>query len=199
MNTKLKNLLFILILGSVCTGLLVGIKSYTTPKIERYNEVRLRSTILDAAAIDYEKTSLDEVFNTKIRKFKKDGLIFYMSPDNLYIFTFEGRGLWGMIEGAIALRRDLKTIENLRIISQEETPGLGGRISEQGFLGQFKNKQVSPKLFLALRRKAQEANEVDAITGASMTSEALIDMVNESVINFRNNVGKGDPLGRSYR
>lgn len=186
MNTKLKDLFFILILGSVSTLLLIGIKSYTAPRIERHKELRLKSTILDAAGIDYDKDRLLDIFNVNIRKMDKDGFIYYMSPANLYIFTFEGRGLWGMIEGAIALRRDMETIENLRIISQEETPGLGGRISEEDFLNQFKRKKVSPKLFLALRQKATRNNEVDSITGASMTSKALIDMINESVIDFRN-------------
>lgn len=190
MNAKLKNLVFILILGSVATLLLIGIKSYTTPRIERYQELRLKSTILDAAGIDYDEARLDNVFNANIRKMTKEDVMYYMSPDGLYIFTFEGRGLWGMIEGAIALRNDLETIENLRIISQEETPGLGGRIAEEGFLNQFKQKKVSPKLFLALRQKATRANEVDSITGASMTSKALIDMINESVINFKDIVAR---------
>lgn len=190
MNAKLKNLLFILILGSVSTVLLIGIKNYTMPKIERYQALRLKSTILDAAGIDYDEDRLDNVFNANIRNMSKNEFMYYTSPDNLYIFTFEGRGLWGMIEGAIALRNDLETIENLRIISQEETPGLGGRIGEEGFLNQFKKKRVSPKLFLALRQKASRVNEIDAITGASMTSKALIDMINESVINFRDIVAR---------
>jgi len=65
---------------------------------------------------------------------------------------------------------------------------LGGRISEEDFLSGFKRKKTLPRLLLALRRKAVKANEVDAITGATMTSKALIDMINESVIDFRNTV-----------
>lgn len=166
-------------------SLLLGIRSYTLPKIERYQEVRLKSTILDAASIYYDEDRIDEVFKNNIRKTEEDGHIYYLSPDNHYIFEFKGRGLWGMIEGVITLNPDLVTLENVHIVSQEETPGLGGRISEEGFLSQFKEKKVSPKLFLTLRKKAMGINEVDAITGASMTSQALIDMINESIIDFR--------------
>lgn len=190
MNVKLKNLLFILILGSVSTSLLVGIKDYTLPKIERYHELRLKSTILEAADIGYEKGGLEDTFTGSIREIEKNGFTYYLSPRNLYIFIFEGRGLWGMITGAISLNPDLETIENLRIVSQEETPGLGGRISEEVFLNQFKKKRVAPQLLLALRQKATKVNEVDAITGASMTSKALIDMINESVIDFRDKVAR---------
>lgn len=188
MNVKLKNLLFILILGGIAASLLIAIQGYTRPKIKEYHERRLKSTILEAANIDYEEAGLEGSFDKNIREVKKDGLAYYLSPDDLYIFIFEGRGLWGMITGAITLNPDLETIESLKIISQEETPGLGGRISEQGFLNQFKKKKVSPELILTLRQKATRSNEVDAITGASMTSQALIDMINESVMDFRHAV-----------
>jgi len=188
MSKKLKNLLFILILGSVCTSLLLWIRGYTLPRIEQYQELRLKSSILEAAGIYSSEDEVDKAFQKNIREMEKGGQIFYLSPNNHYIFEFEGRGLWGMIEGVITLNRDLETIENIRIVSQEETPGLGGRISEEDFLSGFKRKKTLPRLLLALRRKAVKANEVDAITGATMTSKALIDMINESVIDFRNTV-----------
>ena len=190
MNQKLKNVIFILLLGSISTTLLSGVRNYTAPKIKRYKEVRLRSTILRAAGVEHDKENVDEAFLNNIRTVEKGGFAYYLSPKGLYIFEFEGRGLWGMIEGTITLNPDLKTIENLDIISQEETPGLGGRISEKSFLDQFRKKIVSPKLFLAVRKKAAKDNEVDSITGASMTSQALVDMINKAVEDFRGRAGE---------
>jgi len=190
MKGKLKNLLFILILGSVCTSILLGIKGYTLPRIERYQEFKLKSSILEAAGVDYDRDTLDEVFSKDIREIREGEFLYYLSPNGSYIFEFEGRGLWGIIEGVITLNSDLETLENIRIISQEETPGLGGRIGEESFLAQFREKRVSPQLFLVLRRKATEANEIDSISGASMTSQALIDMINDSVLNFRELLGR---------
>jgi Na+-transporting NADH:ubiquinone oxidoreductase subunit C len=146
--------------------------------------LKLKTTILDVAGINYNQKNYQEVFRENIKEIKKNGFRYYLTPDNLYIFEFQGRGLWGIIKGVISLSPDLKTIGNLRIISQEETPGLGGRISEKSFLAQFKKKKVIPKLILALRRKATKFNEVDAITGATITSKALINMINEAVANF---------------
>ena len=62
--------------------------------------------------------------------------------ENVNIFEFEGRGLWGPIKGLVALGPDLKTLESITIIAQEETPGLGGRISETKFLDQFRKKKL---------------------------------------------------------
>lgn len=185
MNKKLRNLIFILVLGSISAGLLLGIRAYTLPKIERYQEIRLRSTILEAAGLAYDETSLDEVFAGKIRTKEKNGFTYYLSPADLYIFEFEGRGLWGMITGVVTLKPDLESVENIRIIAQEETPGLGGRIAEEGFLSQFHDKKVSPRLVVALRQKATADNEIDAISGASISSLALVGMINEAVIDFR--------------
>lgn len=185
MKKKLKAIFFILILGSLSSSTLLGIKNYTDPVIKYKQELKLKTTILDVAGINYNQKNFQELFRKNIKELRKNGFRYYLTPDNLYIFEFQGRGLWGIIKGVISLNPDLKTIENLRIISQEETPGLGGRISEKSFLAQFKKKRITPRLFLALRRKATKLNEVDAITGATMTSRALINMINKAVADFR--------------
>lgn len=191
MSSKLKNLLFILVLGSVSAALLLGIKAHTLPIIERYQATTLKATILDAAGIGFDKGDLNEIFSRNIKTEEKDGLVYYLTPDNLYIFEFEGRGLWGMIKGLVTLKSDLETIQNIRIIAQEETPGLGGRITEKEFLDQFQNKKMVPELFLVLRQKAVSDNEIDAISGASLTSKALLKMINRSGKRFRRRLRRG--------
>lgn len=190
MKEKLKNVFFILLLGSASTSLLLGIENYTLPKIKEYEELKLKATILEAAGVEYSEDSLKEAFRKNIREERKEGFVYYLSPDNFPIFKFRGRGLWGMIEGIISLSPDLETIRNIRIISHEETPGLGGRISEEGFLNQFQGKKIVPGLILVLRRKATEVNEVDGISGASITVQSLVKMINESALKFRQLLGK---------
>lgn len=186
MSKKIKDVFFILVLGSLCTLSLLWIKAYTYPKIARYEELKLKTTILDAAGIYYTLENPEAAFDENIEKRERDNFTYYLTPDELFIFEFEGRGLWGMIQGVITLHPDLETIEAIRIISQEETPGLGARIAEEDYLNQFNKKRVAPKLNLILRVKSSGDNEIDAISGASLTSAALVDMVSEAVINFRN-------------
>lgn len=190
---KIMNVLFILVLGILSAFLLLKVEALTVEKIKQNRERELKNAILEAASIDYKENQVFQVFDKNIRKKTVKTLDnefeYYLSPDDLYIFEFEGRGLWGMIEGVMALKPDLETIKSIRIISQEETPGLGGRISEESFLSQFEKKKVSPQLplILKVREKAKKINEIDAITGATMTSSALIDMLNKSVLHFRRN------------
>ena len=185
MVRKFADILFILVLGSLSTSALIGIRRYTRPKIERYQEYRLKTAVLEAAGIDYEKSNVDEIFHQQITEMKKSGYEYYVSPDNRYVFEFKGRGLWGMIDGIIILDDDLETLKGIRILSQEETPGLGARIGEESYLNQFNDKKISPQLHLVVRRKATEVNEVDAVSGATLSSEALVRIINEAIAKFR--------------
>lgn len=192
MIEKVKNVAFILILGCITTALLIGIKSFTMPIIKRYEDFMLKASILGAAGVAYERETIDAAFEDTIRTVTKNNMTYYVTPEGLYIFEFIGRGLWGMIQGVITLHPDLETIENIRIISQEETPGLGARITEDEFLNKFKNKKFSPALKLVLRKEKTEISEINAITGATMTSDLLIVMLNDAADLFRSNKRKAE-------
>ena len=103
---------------------------------------------------------------------------YYVTSDKQIIFEFHGNGLQGPIHGAISLMADMETIKGMTIIKQEETPGLGGRIGEAEFLERFKNKKLFPELSIVREGKASGINEVDGITGATLSCDALQDMLN---------------------
>ncbi|SDB57114.1 Na+-transporting NADH:ubiquinone oxidoreductase subunit C [Desulfonatronum thiosulfatophilum] len=106
-------------------------------------------------------------------------------------FIFQGRGVWDIIRGVIVLNPDLNTVLNLRIMEQAETPGLGGRIEEEGFLAQFQGlridweRQPDRRVILATGMDPDAEGRVDAITGATGTSRALIEMLNNELHEFR--------------
>lgn len=185
MNQKLKSLIFIVLLGSISTGLLLGMRAYTAPIIERNEEVVLRSSVLKAAGIPFDRETMDEIFEREIVSKNLRGQEYFMSPRGDYIFQYVGRGLWGLIEGIVAVKPDMKTIANLQVTSQEETPGLGARIVEVEFLGQFDGKVMDPDLKLTKRKGSTASDTIEAITGATITSQALVDTVNDSVDDFR--------------
>ena len=67
---------------------------------------------------------------------------------------------------------------NLSPAKQAETPGLGGRISEAEFLSGFENKKLFPELLIVGEGKSSGINEVDGITGATLSCDALEEMIN---------------------
>jgi len=68
------------------------------------------------------------------------------------------------VETLTALTPSLEII-GITVVSQNETPGLGTRVTENAFTGQFKGK--TPATY----------DQVQAITGATISSSAVIDAV----------------------
>lgn len=190
MKSALRIIIFVVVMGTVSSGLLVGINGLTAAQIARNEELKLKSSVLDALEIVYQKENILELFDAKIKVMEKDSKKFYRADDGAVAFEFFGPGLWGPIKGIASINSDLKTIRTLKILHQEETPGLGARIAEKEFLGQFKNKEFAPQLIFTPQGKAKANNEVDAITGATLTSKALEKLLN-GIIQKNLNVLKG--------
>lgn len=183
-KTKLtKNRIWMIALIFIIAGLsammLTAINIYTTPLIAFNEEVNLKRGVLDVFDIPFgSNEEIVDIFNEKVIIQEDDaGKDFYEYYERKKLkgvaFEIKGPGFWGNITGLVALNADLKTIKGIEILKQEETPGLGGRISEDAFKDQFIGKSVEPKITF------------DAITGATMTSKAFETIINENVRKFR--------------
>lgn len=182
MKEKLLMILFVLILGSVMSMALVSVDAYTAPLIEKNKAMKLRVSILKALGIAYSENKVDETFFGNVITNEHGGKKFYVAKTSGDIaFEIYGPGLWGPIHGIIALGPDLKTIKGITIIHQEETPGLGGRIAEEDFLDRFTAKKIFPRLIIKPPGKASLDNEVDGITGATLTCKAFEEMLNSEI------------------
>jgi len=181
MKERILMIIFVIFLGTVSAGLLTSVNHYLRPKIDKNKELKFKSSLLDVFNLSYTKDKIEKIFDENIRIYHKNNFTFYKSLNNEVAFEFSGAGLWGSISGIIALKSDLETIHGLKILHQTETPGLGGRIAEKEFLDQFKNKKIIPKLLIVSATKATKENEVDAITGATMTSKAFEDILNKTI------------------
>jgi Na+-transporting NADH:ubiquinone oxidoreductase subunit C len=106
-------------------------------------------------------------------------------------FVFTGMGFWDRITGVVVLSPDLKKIVNIQFLDQKETPGLGARIEEPWFTDQFKGLQIAwdnpigERVIVGPSPDPQARNRVDAITGASQTSLAVMKMINGELEKFR--------------
>ena len=105
-----------------------------------------------------------------------------------------GNGLWGSIEGFGVISSDLKKMVGIDFLKQSETPGLGARITEKEYkyffrnldLGGFYEPKAGMTPVIMVKAKAQanienSTNSVQAITGATQTSQGVLDMVNSNL------------------
>lgn len=99
----------------------------------------------------------------------------------LVILPLSGTGYGGAIEAMLALEKDMRTVAGIAIVSHSETPGLGARINEPAWRGQFAGKEIEDKTgelrISVARGRATNEYEVDGITGATRTSNAMTNML----------------------
>ncbi|MBD3260324.1 MAG: FMN-binding protein [Candidatus Altiarchaeales archaeon] len=93
-----------------------------------------------------------------------------------YVSRSWASGFNNKIEYVVGLDKNLE-VTGVAILSHEETPGLGSKITEDDFLKQFKGDSL-------------KSYDVDAISGATISSSALIDSVKETLNKTESEVGK---------
>lgn len=97
-------------------------------------------------------------------------------------------GYSGLIELVVGISIEGK-ITGIDIIKQSETPGLGAKADENEFKSQFADKIVSP--LTVIKAKAAGEQEIAAISGATITSKAVTNAVNEAVNYFNSELKEG--------
>jgi len=93
-----------------------------------------------------------------------------------YAFRVSSKGYGGTIDMVVGIDMSGR-IMGIKVLSMKETPGLGTKAAEPKFLKQFTGKTSKSPL------KAKK--DVDAITGATITSQAVSDGVREALTKFK--------------
>jgi len=107
-----------------------------------------------------------------------DGFKFYrvFKNENFlgYAFISKGGGYQGEISVLVGVLPDLKTLRGIKILENVETPGLGSKVAEDFFVKQFRGKRCPLRLNV----------DIKAITGATISSKAVLKIVNNGVKNL---------------
>ena len=115
--------------------------------------------------------------------------------DTLYIVPMRGVGLWGPLYGNVAFGPDFNKIVGADFSHDKETPGLGAEISDNAFSNQFIGKMIfddDGKFNSVMVVKggpstlppAMEIHGVDAISGGTITSNGVNDMIENCLENY---------------
>ena len=132
-----------------------------------------------AAEADYNKMLVAEkkVNNGTIYTFNVNG-------QTKYVFSVKGMGLWGGINGYIAVNADKSTVFGAYFNHESETAGLGAEIKDsRKWQEQFQGKKlfsddVRKAIALSVKKKVTDPNtQVDAVTGATLTSNGVAEMM----------------------
>lgn len=122
-----------------------------------------------------------------------------MDGKTVYIIPIVGNGLWGPIWGNICVDEDMKTIKGASFGHKGETPGLGAEITQSFFVNRWLDESISDengeptKFEIVKNNSGSEPKKVDGITGGTITSVGVQEMVNRCLkpyVSYFNNLNK---------
>ncbi len=188
-NESIKNTISLMVITLVA-GLLLGVvyeitkepiaKEQQRAKEEAYKEVFANADTFETVDVDVEKVEEDlkdngylATINEAVKAFDKTGnLAGYV----LTVTDHEGYG--GDIQFAMGVKVD-GTVNGISFLSIGETAGLGMKATEESFVKQFVEKKV--ERFKVTKNGATAENEIDALSGATITTNAVVNGVNAGI------------------
>jgi len=164
---------------AVLSGIsLVGVYNYATPRIEVNVKAETRKAIAnifpDGADIKPVEGD-EEMFSVKDKAGNLLG----------YAIIAEGNGYQGTIKMIAGVTADLKTMEGMEVLESQETPGLGAEIANKPFAGQFGGLQITHEIEYVKNQKPSQPYQVEAITGATISSRSVVNILNDSISKAR--------------
>lgn len=185
MKTILSMLLTLSLIGIVSGGGLAMVSSWAAPLIAANKKAATEEAIfqVQTEAKDYSKI---ESVDYELYK------VFDGAGDFLgYALPWEGSGFQGKIRIMIGLNTDASTITAIEILEQVETPGLGTKIAEDPFRGQFESLTAEPQVDWVKGAPPTKDNEVQTITGATISAKAIVAIVNDGLKHLRDDLAQG--------
>ena len=208
MSSNFKSVLFAIVLCLACSLLLTmassGLKGY---QLRNINLDRQKNLLRSVGLIDDQRSHTPEyigkLYSEKIKSLwvdpsgrivketergQKDLPIYLYIEKNVieaYIVPINAQGLWGKINGYLAINKDGSTISGFTVYKHSETPGLGGEIERSWFQKNFEGKKIVNKegkfVSISIARgvvkdviqKDLQVNFVDGISGATLTGKFL--------------------------
>ena len=133
----------------------------------------------------------DAGFKLESKDYKEGKLALYIcrvNGETKYVIPVYGMGLWGSISGYIALNADKSTVYGVYFNHESETAGLGAEIKDnKAWQEKFQGKKLfkngdDKAIALSVEKKVEDpTTQVDAVTGATLTSNGVRDMLHEAL------------------
>ncbi|MCR5607699.1 MAG: RnfABCDGE type electron transport complex subunit G [Lachnospiraceae bacterium] len=200
-NTILKDALILFLITLISGGILSVVYEVTKEpiakaeeknKMEAYKAVfqdaetfdsdeALSDKVSDSESLisnDYQGVKINEAMYAKDKDGNNCGYVMSITSSN---------GYGGDITISLGIDSE-GTVKGMEILSINETAGLGMKAKEDSFKSQFKEKKVEQ--FEYTKSGKTKDNEIDALSGATITTKAVTGAVNAGVYFFNNSLNK---------
>lgn len=187
--SKSLQLILVLTITAIISGAVLSVlNSYTAPKIALNQDKELQEAI---GQVLPNKKDID----LKIIEEKT----FYIGKDEKGVpigvaFVAEGEGFQSRLRILVGMDMEMTKIWKIKILAQAETPGLGTKIENDPtnktdaswFTNQFANLPLTKNIDLVKNQAPDpKLSQIQAITGATISSKAVVDMLNATITKNR--------------
>lgn len=165
----------LLLICVVVTALLGVTNQITAPQIEQLaletQEAAKKEVLPNAASFSAKKqTEKDGEPYAYFEGLSEDGAVLG------YVFQTAAKGYGGDISVMVGVHID-GTVAGVSILSISETAGLGMNAKNESFLTQFVGKSGE----IGVQKNGSSDTEIQALTGATITSKAMVSAVNQAL------------------
>ncbi|MEX2442510.1 MAG: RnfABCDGE type electron transport complex subunit G [Alkalispirochaeta sp.] len=190
----MKQMVVVLVLVTLVSGIVLATVYTRLIPMIRENQ-RLATERSLSALFDGDR-------NPDFEEVPTDGTTVYRAQsDNGELLGYAVRvtttGYGGEIQLLVGLTPDSETIRGIQVVEHIETPGLGGRITEDAFGEQFKGLDATRDItYVKNAERNEDDNEIEAISGATISSSAVVSGINnvlDGVFETLTSTGKDAP------
>ncbi len=143
----------------------------------------------DLTPDEMREAFIAEFVGDEYEEFERDDLIVYQGPD---VIALEGskEGYIGPVKTILAVDIESTELIGIEVLDQEETPGLGDPITEEDFLQDFIGQSFQDDFRLVT--EDPEPGEIEILSNATVSAEAVVDLVNHAFEVLRNMEAGGE-------
>jgi electron transport complex protein RnfG len=189
MNNTAKMIIVLTIITGLSGAILSSWDGITKPLIEHHKLEALKAAILDVLPqFDYYDEIQIEGGTLYIGKIENQD-----EPVGV-AFETSGNGFQGNISIMLGVDPTFTSITGMKVLEQIETPGLGTKIVEDPsnktepfwFPEQFVGVEMFPEILVVKNVKPFTSNEIQAISGATISSKAVVQILNDNISRIKN-------------
>jgi electron transport complex protein RnfG len=174
--------------GLISGAAIIGIYEVTLPTITINKARELREAVFKVIPGVTQMQQLvyrdgELIFAAETRKDEQPVYAGYDDEDIFvgYAIPAAGPGFQDTIGLLYGFRPDRQLVTGMEVLESRETPGLGDKIyKDADFVASFKALLIEPEIVVVKKGKKSRPNEVDAITGATISSKAVVRIINET-------------------
>lgn len=192
---------WLLIVASFCFGLLIAVTSAgLSPRIIQ-NEINKRNRLVSLLLPEAKNfIPLDEQIEIQTRRGKPEDIEVYRAVSEAnecvgWSFEAVGSGFADKIKLVIALDKDFEKIAGFDVLASAETPGFGDQIKYDYFRDQFKGAPAGELKLVTVGEPDKIDSEIVAISGATISSEAVVEIVSNFVTQVKEQILKKGIIG----